>query len=430
MPNILTKQIKIDNAKTFLDNLTIPESSLYLMLGRPNPWADDKNPPEPLDNEAALAKLWDESIGLKRIFPLDAAPVVRRINWQSFKVYDEYNNQDVDLWEKNFYVLNSQFDVYKCIDNAKGSQSIVEPTGRNLNIFKTQDGYKWKYLYSISVSDQLRFLTRNWMPVRLDPDVALVAKPGGIEHVKIISGGTDYSVFANVIITGDGTGANIVAKPRIGVIYDMVVDDPGKDYRYSDLSIEDTSGQYANVIPIISPTLGHGGDPVAELGAYYVMLNIKTEYNEGGGDIPVDIKYRNLCLVKNPNKSDNKLAVERTLSSLYSLEYITSSGNFINNEVIRGDTSNATIYSVFNDGNLISRSGTIKFIQSEETSNFKDLSVGELLIGETSGVTATLLGLYEPEVKHDTGRIIYVENRTPVSRFIDQAENIHFVLEF
>lgn len=430
MPSILTNQIKIDNAKTFLDNLTIENSSLYLLLGRPNPWEDESSPPVPADNEVSIAKVWDESIGMKRVFITDVAPVVKRIDWQPFKVYDEYNDKDTELWEKEFYVINKEFDVYKCIDNNKNRQSTVEPTGQSLNIFKTQDNYKWKYIYSISVSDQLKFLTRNWMPVSTNPDVKFVAKPGGIEHIKIISGGTDYSVYSNVVISGDGIGANILPKTRIGVIYDVDIADPGKEYKYASLTVEDESGQYANLIPVISPTLGHGGDTISELGAHYVMINSRTEYNEGDGDLPTDISYRTLSLVKNPTLQDGTISLNRTLNALYSLNYDTSTGSYAKNEIIRGTDSNASAYVVYTESDNISRTGLIKFIQTEDNSNFKDFQVNELLVGETSGTTSYVSSTSNPEVKHDSGRIIYIENRTAVSRFIDQAENIHFVLEF
>ena len=39
-------------------------------------------------------------------------------------------------------------------------------------------------------------------------------------------------------------------------------------------------------------------------------------------------------------------------------------------------------------------------------------------------------GYSAPELKHDTGEILYVENRTKITRATDQTENIKLIIEF
>ena len=39
-------------------------------------------------------------------------------------------------------------------------------------------------------------------------------------------------------------------------------------------------------------------------------------------------------------------------------------------------------------------------------------------------------GYAPPELEHDSGNIIYVENRRPISRASDQTEDIKIVIEF
>ena len=39
-------------------------------------------------------------------------------------------------------------------------------------------------------------------------------------------------------------------------------------------------------------------------------------------------------------------------------------------------------------------------------------------------------GYSEPEIDHDTGDVLYIENRTPIQRAPDQTENIKLVIEF
>ena len=39
-------------------------------------------------------------------------------------------------------------------------------------------------------------------------------------------------------------------------------------------------------------------------------------------------------------------------------------------------------------------------------------------------------GYSVPEIDHDTGDVLYVENRAPITRAADQTENIKLIIEF
>lgn len=429
MPNIVTKKIKIDNARRFAETLSVPSNSLYTFIGRPQVWPNETDPPIPGDTPEDHAKIWDEIIALKRVLPTDVKPVVKRINWTLYETYAAYDNEDKELLNKKFYVMNQFFDVYKCIDNRNNSVSTVEPFGKSPNIFTTSDGYKWKYLYSIPTSDQLKFLTRNWMPVLKNEEIAAIAKDGGIERLVINNGGINHSFRANVSIIGDGTGANISIISRLGVIQDFIFTNTGSRYRYARAVVNDTTGRLGNVRPIISPVGGHGSDPISELGAHYVMINTKTEYDEGFGDFPTDIQFRTIGLVKNPKQANGNVASSITLNSLRSIQLSNISGTFNNNEFVQGTTSLANAYIV--SSNVISGNGYIKYIQTNElTSNFRNFSINEVVIGVSTGSTARIVSITNSEVLQDSGDIIYVENRTPIRRLADQTENLHLVLEF
>jgi hypothetical protein len=432
MPNIVTNKFKISNAKSFLDSYTVSgENTLYMFLAKPDPWGVDDFPPTPVDAQQNHSKTWDEIVSLKRIIPTNMVNVIKRINWATQTVYSEYDHEDTKLLTKNFYVINRDLDVYKCIDNVGGSASTVEPTGKSLNIFTTSDGYKWKYLYTVSTSDKLKFLTDNWMPVRTNPDVATVAKDGAVENIKIYNGGLDYSIYSTVTIDGDGASANILAKQNLGVIYDFVYTNTGSKYRFANAYISDSqgAGRLANIKAILSPVNGHGYDPVLELGAYYVMLNVKAEYNEGYGDFPTGFSFRKVGIVKNPMQTGNVLANAATLSGLVGINVSNVNGTFINNEYLVGITSKANAYTV--TSNVVSGNGYIRYIQSfGTTENYKPFTIGEAVIGRTSGATAIVTQSLLSEVMQDTGEILYLENREPVTRTIDQTDNLHLVIEF
>lgn len=432
MPNIITKKIKINNAVSFRNDIVSERSIFYMFIGKPNIWPNDTDPPAPIDNQENLARIYDEMIALKRLTPLDVRNVVPRINWNIYQIYDQYDHEDDELFSKKFYVLNSRFDVYKCISNANRKESVAEPFGRSLNIITTSDGYRWKYLYSISAGDQLRFLTNNWMPVLANEEVSRVAKDGAIEHVELFNGGIDYSPFATVQVEGDGkVKANIQVKTRVGVIYDFSYLNPGISYRNARAYVSDPSiGKFANVRAIINPVGGHGYDPIMELGAYYIMLNTKIEYNEGAGKFPTDVKFRQLGVIKNPVDANTanilSIGAARVLKQL---DIEKTTGVFSKNEFLEGLTSKANAYVV--TANIISNSGIVSFIQSAGlTKNFNNFNLGETVIGKNSGTTGSIKNIIFPEIIEDFGDIIYVDNKSPILRSIDQTETLHLVIEF
>lgn len=432
MPNIVTNNIRIANAKNFLEKLSGENNThLYVLLGKPTSWENDNSPPDPIDSPKNTADIWDNALGLKRILANEVKHVVKRVNWSLNEIYDFYDDKDTNLLSKRFYVMNKDYDVFKCIFNNNGSPSTVEPTGKNPNIFTTQDGYRWKYLYTVNSADQLKFLTRNWMPVQRDDSVAIFARDGGIEQILLNSGGTDYSAFANIVIDGDGSGALITPKNRIGVINGFNYINSGSGYRFANAYVADTTGRFANIRAIISPVGGHGNDPIVELGAKYLMMSARTEYNEGFGDIPPDVQFRQVCIVRNPLDENGDRPNALTLSAMYKINLANVNGSFIKNEYLFGANSRANAYCVTANLDILTATATLAYIQSDGlTSNFADFVANETVIGRISGATGKVTDLIVPEAAHDTGEIMYIENRTQITRSLDQAEFLHLVIEF
>ena len=65
---------------------------------------------------------------------------------------------------RTFYVLNSDNNVYVCIDNNGGLPSTQEPTGTDTNEYTLGDNYIWKFLYAIP-SNKIKFLDSDTIPI-------------------------------------------------------------------------------------------------------------------------------------------------------------------------------------------------------------------------------------------------------------------------
>ena len=187
----------------------------------------------------------------------------------------------------------------------------------------------------------------------------------------------------------------------------------------------------AVVRPVISPLNGHGYNAIEELGGYYVMINTRLDYAEGGGDFPVINDYRRIGIVQNPVSNYTlDTARETTLDATYKLTLANVSGVFLLDEIISGGYANGLVITsntVISPGNTIIR--YVKPLEQQLT-YLNNFIAGEQVTGSLSGATGIVSNILLPEVSINSGKVLYVENRKAISRNPDQAENIHVVIEF
>lgn len=156
----------------------LDENNLFMSIGKVTQWSgiDDENVvPAPIAEDTVRAEtdFWRSVFAHKRIDREDVSLVVRRYDWEPGKVYQPYSD-NIDLFDDmepaQFYALVDEERVYKCIDNASDSPSLVAPVHTDSEIRKLSDGYRWKFLYQIPESRR-KFLTKTqgnsigYMPV-------------------------------------------------------------------------------------------------------------------------------------------------------------------------------------------------------------------------------------------------------------------------
>ena len=432
MPQILTNNLKVYNAQQFVNSVST--NSLYLFIGKPTPWVNENIPDELINNESQSNKYWSDSIALKKINITDVKQVIPRINWIAGTVYNQYDDL-VDLSKINFYVLTSpDNNVYKCISNNNGGTSTDRPSGKSTSIITTSDGYKWKFLYSLLDSDILRFLTDAYIPVNIDTNITSTTIPGTIDNIIITNPGNNYVTASNITVTinGNGTGAivgqvNLTTANTINYI-SMV--SSGQNYTYANVTITGGGGANAKARAILSPYYGHGYSPINELNAFYAMVNSRLDYAEGNGDFPTQNSYRRIGVIANPiSNLTSIIATELTLSSSYSLKIANVIGAFGIDEVITGDNTKTTAIVLSTD--IADGYTYLKYVQPNDLYSANlNFAIGEIIRGNTTMAVGTVSNINFPNVIHNTGKVLYIENRKQITRTSDQAENIHTVIEF
>jgi len=223
MPGVVTEHFRLNNAEHFLNALSESNVLLnryYIFIGHPQPFSVDNNPPSP-NNSYASSEYdpWRDMVAMKRVQASDASYITRRINWSNNTFYTQYSDRTANLANTNYYVLQTDdYYVYKCIDNNRGANSTVKPTGKgsgaNYFIGPLADGYRWKYMFAISEADRNKFMTLDWMPVKqIDSDdsseqwaIQQAAANGAIHHIQVTANGSGYTYNTGNVVSVNSTG--------------------------------------------------------------------------------------------------------------------------------------------------------------------------------------------------------------------------------
>jgi hypothetical protein len=486
MPAIITNKFRIHNQEQFVESFTEAAANVYYLgIGRPQAFATSTRPDARTDNEGTDASpltpvdsigdefyTFDDMLAAKKVTSSDVSIVIPRRNWATGTVYDYYrhdygnrvtggtstqtaNSGATSLFDATFYVMSSTFNVYKCLDNNSGANSTVEPTGTSSSILTTGDGYKWKYMYTLSATQQSNFLSTDFMAVATNSTVSSAAVDGAVNIVKIKtagSGGTN-GTHASVPIRGDGSGGVCSVTVSGGAVTAVTVTTPGTGYTFGYIRNSDivsagaTSLSGSELDVIIEPKGGHGKDAIKELGGFFVMMNTNFEAGETSntGDFTTANDFRRVALMRDI-KSGGSAATATTLRGTKAVLLSGSPGTFTADEeinqattgavgkVVEFDSSNNILYYIqtrFNDegcdsnGNLTAFSGanTITGQSSSATGTPSTSSTTVDNVIFTSGYNAG-------EITADEGDIMYVENRSPITRAADQTENVKLIIEF
>jgi len=354
--------------------------------------------------------------------------------------------------------MSSTYNVYKCLDNNSNAASTTEPTGTSTSVLTTADGYKWKYMYTLSATQQSNFLSTDFMAVSTNATVSAAAVDGAVRIVKIKSTGSGGTTgtFTGIAIRGDGSSGTVSVTVSGGVITAVTVTNVGSGYTFAYIRNADivTAGATgltgAELDCIIEPKGGHGYDAVKELGGFYVMLNTNFEGTESTntGDFTVTNDFRRICLIRDPFSSGSA-ASATTLRATKAIRFAASPtpGTFQVDEEINQTTTGAV-------GKVVEWDATnriLHYIQTrfndegiDSNGNQTAFSGANVVTGQTSSATGTpsstgsetadsitfTSGYAASEVDADKGDIIYIENRAPITRASDQTENVKLIIEF
>tara|TARA_E500000331_G_scaffold134944_1_gene131819 strand:+ start:7649 stop:9208 length:1560 start_codon:yes stop_codon:yes gene_type:complete len=519
MAAIITEKFRLHNADQFKESFTeASASNYYLFVGKSSPFSattkysdqettggTDASPPNPHDRVIEENYKWDSMLAAKKITSTDVMPVIPRRNYSQV-TFDMYEHDITatnattsgasNIYDSTFYFVTDAYRVYKVLDNNGGAviSDSNAPTSTSSAPF-FHGGYYLQYMYTLQTADTIKFLTTDFLAVRNDATVTTdVTTASGdsapfngapIQVVRVTAVGSglangDYYTKVN----GDGTGAIVKIKVSGNAIEAFgengtLMHAGGSGYTFGTIDLTkchstsalnsspaiNLSGGSAAVHPIISPRIGHGHDPVSELGGHYVMMNARLEQTESG-DFTVANDFREVGIVVDPyNAGTTTVSNVSQVRMTHAIKIDTTSGDFEVDEKITQASTDATgrvvewdatkkvlyyiqeqweNYGISSDSSNSAYQTKVAFSGGNNITGASSSKVATVKTGATgaddaaansgnaamaSGITFTS-GYALPELEHDSGNIIYVENRRPISRASDQTEDIKIVIEF
>jgi len=535
-----SKLQSLRSAQQYIDEFdsATPEVQ-YLFIGKTNAYDDSDTPFDIVESPDVNDRVFTDMIAAKRVKASDVSLVVPRVNWESGKIYRQYDPQQTtqDSITGNtsqnlepMYVFTEGRNVYKCLSNNSGTLTANTPTGdfTTSNGVITNpttgggDGYIWKYMYSVRAEN--KFLNSSYLPVptrnneSTETDSVFNLNNQGVVEgelttIVVADGGTNYRNFSNirvepfltgdtiltvnsafmtsnmtsitvddiandnmsitgtgiqsdtrvlsiddinntitlnkptssngggsnvannistttrVFVDGDGTGALANATVTNGVVTKITVDTIGKNYEKCNALVFGT-GTGVDSRVILAPKFGHGFNLAKDLVANSVMVTSKIGEIESteNGKIPVDIKFRQIGLIRNPYKYGTNTAItdataNDVVSQVTTLQLSTGIDYIQGERVFQGVASNVNFAQA-----VVHRITTSTEI--EVTGVEGEFRTGVVLNGDTSGADRFVVAVDDPEFEQDSAEVLYIENLSPITRIDGQAEDIRLILQF
>lgn len=214
--SLVPAEFKTHVIDQFIESITEPANTVYYsFIGdhlTDGSTLDEIQAPIETTEKMNIGAFRNMIIG-KKLVEGDFNFVINRHDWESGTVFTMYDDSEVNLFEKNFYTVVDEDafkHVYKCLYNNDGKPSTVKPLFQDArydadlfvsgdDYYETNDGYQWKYLYSIDSTTFNKFATQKFIPITANTTIQENAKPGAIDVIRVLDEGKNYNNY----ISGD-----------------------------------------------------------------------------------------------------------------------------------------------------------------------------------------------------------------------------------
>jgi hypothetical protein len=331
------------------------------------------------------------------------------------------------------------------------------------------------------------FTNNNYTAVRENAETSGQIKTVTIKN-RGVGMGPANRVYTKVPIKGDGIGAEAtITINNDSKIESVTISNGGSGYTYGILDLVAGSVPTGTIDPefevIIPPPGGHGADIYKELGATNVLLYCRLDNDLDTPDFILGNQIAQIGIIEDPLHYNSSQVLTLSKASAVGALKLVGNGydtltfpadSFIEQTIGIGSTSIGRVVS------YDQRTGVLKYWQDKSMSGFNtdgsqnlsfsngytlhkftskvdDISTQLFIRGQNTnalqidvnfgttsnpGITTIINsipyslgqnfveGVAEPEVKKYSGKLVYVDNRSSITRSTTQKEDIKVILQF
>ena len=159
-------------------------------------------------------------------------------------------------------------------------------------------------------------------------------------------------------------------------------------------------------------------------------MNIRVSGSESNS-FPTNNDFRLIGILRDPLLANGTAATVSTIDQTTRINVNEVSGDFVADEVITGLSSGAKGRLVYFANTTATRTqGDIKLIRITTNGTGGSFQVGEIVQGSISTRTANVQSVTPGAMKKYSGLVIYTENRAPVTRSLEQTEDVKVIINF
>lgn len=473
MAAIITHKFRYESALSLVSKIKNPdESKYYVGLGKTEPWFENEDALEetyvPYGNSyevpLAIGTLQEEKDVrdnlIKLIEVMESHLLSPKNRWNPSNYYKTFNMHDPMVHEMesltnvvDLYPTGVRYhdNVYVCLSNNDLTPSTVAPTRSTYGIEKTSDGYVWAFVQTIDASLHSAFYDEEFIPVgdtiTAEPLASTIkGETGGMIYAfDVENGGSDIDY--TIVLKGigeDGVKESVTLSDHSNI--EIIRDDTGviknikikdlinnslKGYLKANIEVFNVDVRDFNVVikPIIAPIDGFGADPKLVLPAYYAgcSASFNTEIST---DFITKTAFRQVSLIKDPTLTGVSNSIE--INPLNCIRLTTDPEGIDTGDIFRQQTTGARAFvDAYDSANKI-----IYYHQNSDTKvNYIPFdNKNDIIVERPTEITIEEGYISEvfinKEYVHDTGDVLFVNNRSRIFREEDQIENVKMVIQF
>lgn len=457
MAAIITDRFRKNNTARFIGDVLTPGSpitSYHIGIGKSDYWSLEEaqinfGAPIPSGSVIERKDVLDNLQALAAIS--EAVRLAPKNRWYKFREYKTYDPSDSSSMEQTgntwpCYVSDGSDNVYVCLSRPMAKTSTAPPTpNASGSIFMTLDNYMWvqigkKHDHNKFTESPNFFTPEPTTATKLEgvitgfkievPGTGLESIPPSGNTITVIAEYGNETESKTIIFTdsdftleSDGTGlGNVIMNPAGITKTDNLHISRVSISGYSIGTLEDSV-----IVPVVTPFEGINDDILDLLPTYFVGLAGEFSGDEES-EISDDISYRQISVIKDPDHG--------TLGAPDDI--ITALRSFTVSEVGGIADSKPGDIITFNNGAKI----FFDYYDSDEDKVFYHQNssnrinrinpaniAGGQIIDSPSGVTINPGSYGSSEYTPDTGEVIFIENRKPITRTTNQVDNIRLVIQ-